>query len=87
MIIGKVRGSVVATRKNEKLVGHKFLVVELYERIAKNNDYLIAVDKIGAGIGDFVLITTGSGARLAAGDVDSPIDAAVVGILDEEPQF
>lgn len=77
MIIGKVIGSVVSTRKNETLVGSKFMIVEPTEG---NKDKLIAVDSIGAGIGEYVLVALGSAARV--GNENAPIDAAIVGIID-----
>lgn len=77
MIIGKVIGSVVSTRKNETLVGSKFMIVEPTEG---NKDKLIAVDSIGAGIGEYVLVALGSAARV--GSENAPIDAAIVGIID-----
>ena len=62
MIIGKVVGSVVSTRKNENLVGSKFMIVEPVT--GAKNDRMVAIDNIGAGIGEFVLIATGSAARI-----------------------
>ena len=86
MIIGKVQGSVVSTRKNDQLVGFKLLIVDLVQQQNQQQQAsIIAVDKIGAGIGDYVLITTGSAARIGSGNLEAPIDAAVVGILDEVP--
>ena len=84
MVIGKVTGSVVATRKDEKLVGSKFLVIEPLHSMEGNvTDRFVAVDSIGAGIGDIVLVSTGSAARLACPVADAPCDAAVVGIVDD----
>ena len=81
MIIGKVIGSVVSTRKNEKLVGSKFMVVEPVSSMGKGN--FVAVDNVGAGIGEFVLVTLGSSARKCNDYDDSPIDATIVGIIDD----
>ena len=87
MIIGKVTGSVVATRKDEKLIGSKFLVIEPLRKSGNipsvSVDSFVAVDNIGAGIGDIVLVSTGSAARLACQITDAPCDAAVVGIVDD----
>ena len=83
MIIGKVVGKVISTRKNEALVGCKFLVVEIVSSMANNKLKLVAVDNVGAGIGDIVLVSQGSAARLACGDGTTPVDAAVVGIVDD----
>ncbi len=85
MIIGKVTGSVVATRKNEKLVGSKFLVIEPISGMSRGSSHekFVAVDHVGAGIGDIVLVSQGSAARLACADPEAPCDAAVVGIVDD----
>ncbi|MBR5613703.1 MAG: EutN/CcmL family microcompartment protein [Clostridia bacterium] len=84
MIIGKVIGSVVSTRKNENLVGSKFMIVEPVEGDAKK---IIAVDNIGAGIGEYVLVALGSAARIGCGKETSPIDAAIVGIIDDGANY
>ena len=78
MLLGIVIGSVWCTRKAEALTGHTFLLVspEGYQGPA-----LVCADQAGAGPGDRVLITRGSGARTAAG-ADIPVDAAIVGIVD-----
>jgi ethanolamine utilization protein EutN len=85
MIVGKVVGSVVATRKNERLLGSKFLIVEAYPstETQSKNDRFVAVDNVGAGIGELVLIATGSAARIGCGLDQAPIDAAIVGIIDD----
>lgn len=82
MLIGKVVGSVVATRKNDRLIGSKFLIIELLEKMQQGNSRLVAVDTVGAGIGEVVLVATGSAARLGCDMENSPIDAAIVGIID-----
>ena len=81
MVIGRVIGSVVSTRKNERLVGSKFMVVQPVADTG-NGKSLVAVDNVGAGIGETVLITTGSSARLALHNTNSPADAVIVGIVD-----
>lgn len=83
MILAKVKGSIVSTVKNEKLVGYKFMIVETIENGKLTGDHMIAVDGVGAGIGEEVLISTGSGARLALDRTDAPVDAAIVGIVDK----
>ena len=83
MLIGKVTGSVVSTRKSENLVGNKFMIVEMLEHMHSGAKQLIAIDKIGAGIGDYVLVAQGSAARIGTGMEDAPIDAAIVGIIDD----
>lgn len=82
MIIGKVIGSVVSTRKNENLVGSKFMIVEPVDKACADITRLVAVDNIGAGIGEYVLVALGSAARVGCGRETSPIDAAIVGIID-----
>ncbi len=85
MIIGEVKGNVWATRKEQALNGLKLMVVQRID-LANNSQYLesfVAVDCVGAGIGERVLITQGSSARLALSQSDAPVDAAIVGILDE----
>jgi len=78
MQICKVIGSVVSTRKNEALTGCRFLIVE-----PKNAALFVAVDNIGAGVGETVLVVTGCAARVACGSLEVPTDAAIVGIVDE----
>ena len=83
MIIGKVVGSLFSTRKNEKLVGNKFMIVEPVEDMKSTGSRLVAIDVIGAGIGEYVLVAQGSAARIGCDMADAPIDAAIVGIIDE----
>ena len=82
MIIGKVIGRIVSTRKHERLVGNKFLVCEVKKNNAKET--IVAIDTVGAGIGENVLIATGSSARISMSNSDAPVDASIVGIVDEE---
>ena len=83
MLIGKVTGSVVATRKSDNLVGNKFMIVDILEHMQNGAKQIIAIDKIGAGIGEYVLVAQGSAARIGTGMKDAPIDAAIVGIIDD----
>lgn len=76
MKIGKVVGSVWATRKAQCLMGQTFLVVEC------NGDSIVAADQVGAGPGDRVLLATGTVASKYC--MDAPVDAAVVAIVDEK---
>lgn len=82
MFLAKVRGTVVSTSKDERLVGFKLLVVQ---RIDIDDSYTgmpqVAVDTVGAGVGETVIVASGSSARVAARP-DSPIDATIVGIVD-----
>ena len=64
MIVGKVTGSIVSTRKSEKLIGNKFMIVEPLESMKSHADRLVAIDNIGAGIGEYVLVAQGSAARI-----------------------
>ncbi|WEG72773.1 EutN/CcmL family microcompartment protein [Vagococcus intermedius] len=83
MLIGKVSGSLWATRKNEKLNGLKFLLVDIEEdETAGRVQTLVAADNAGAGFDDTVLVTTGSSARMALDAPDIPVDAVIVGIID-----
>lgn len=83
MLIGKVTGSVVSTRKSDNLVGNKFMIVDILEHMQSGARQIIAIDKIGAGIGEYVLVAQGSAARIGTGMKDAPIDAAIVGIIDD----
>ena len=82
MLIGKVVGYVVSTRKCDNLVGNKFMIVEPIPSLKVDNR-IVAVDKVCAGIGELVLIAQGSAARIGCGKPQAPIDAAIVGIIDE----
>ncbi|MDF2879818.1 MAG: ethanolamine utilization protein EutN [Clostridiaceae bacterium] len=83
MYLGKVIGNVVSTHKDDRLVGSKFLIVKkLDENENEIGNMLIAVDTVGAGIGEKVLIITGSGARMLEDNKIAPIDASIVGIVD-----
>jgi ethanolamine utilization protein EutN len=84
MQVGRVVGTLVATRKDERLVGAKLLVVRTMDPGFKEEQgYVVAVDTVDAGLGDRVLLVSGSSARLAQGMKDAPIDAAIIGVVDE----
>lgn len=83
MLIGKVSGSVVSTRKSDNLVGNKFMIVDVLEHMQNGAKQIVAIDKIGAGIGEYVLVAQGSAARVGTGMSEAPIDAAIVGIIDD----
>ncbi|MDR2043490.1 MAG: EutN/CcmL family microcompartment protein [Clostridium sp.] len=87
MIIGKVVGSVVSTRKNERLIGSKFMIVEPVPARPGFPNPVIAADSIGAGVGEYVLVVFGGAARLGTDMENAPIDAAIVGILDDPEDF
>lgn len=89
MFIARVTGSVVSTQKIASMTGHKLLVVEPYRLEGEQRKSLIttgrtfiAVDTLGAGEDDYVLITQGSSARLTPETQELPIDAVVIGIVD-----
>ncbi len=82
MILGKVVGSVIATRKNENLIGSKFMIVDPIDNMI-NKGRIVAIDNVGAGIGEIVLIVTGSAARMGCKNQDMPVDALIVGIIDD----
>ena len=84
MLLAKVVGTVVATRKDPRLVSNKLMVVRPIDPRGKaEGSHLVAVDTVDAGVGDTVLIVSGSSARMAAGLKDCPVDSAIVGIVDE----
>lgn len=83
MIIGKVTGSIVSTRKQDNLIGNKFMVIEPLQAGSKEPKQLVAIDNIGAGIGEYVLVAQGSAARIGCNMPEAPIDAAIVGIIDD----
>ena len=90
MFVAKVTGSLVSTQKVDTMVGYKLLIVEPYRLEPKQRKSLtttgrtfVAVDTLGAGEGEFVLITQGSSARLTAETKNMPIDCVVVGIVDQ----
>jgi len=83
MTLGKVVGTVVATRKDEKLVGGKLLAVQEADLDGSLLDrYAIAVDSVGAGVGEVVLVAAGSSARMTEATKSKPVDAVVMAIVD-----
>lgn len=84
MIIGKVIGNVFSTRKCQNLTGYKLLMIK--PLFSKCGDVFVAADTLGAGFGECVLVTTDNTTQYAL-DKQVPIDAIVVGILDEEPRL
>jgi microcompartment protein CcmK/EutM len=84
MILGRVVGTVVATRKDPRLEGKKLLIVKPVS--PEGNDeagYVVAVDTVSAGFKERVLVVAGSSARMAEGCKDLPVDTAIVGIVDD----
>lgn len=84
MIIGKVISNLVSTRKYDALQGYKLLIIK--DCYSSDDQYFVAADEIGAGIGEYVLVTKGFSAQSAM-NKKVPIDAVVVGIIDHEPTF
>lgn len=90
MFVAKVTGALVSTQKADALVGYKLMVVEPYRLESEKRESLtttgrtfIAVDLLGAGEGEYVLITQGSSARLTPETKNMPVDAVIVGIVDK----
>ncbi len=94
MFVAKVTGSLVSTQKVDSMVGHKLMMVEPYRlsqatrkgtarKLETTGRTFVAVDTLGAGVGDFVLITQGSSARLTPETKNMPIDTVIVGIVDK----
>lgn len=92
MFIGRVQGHVVSSAKDQAIIGHKLLMIEPLKigyaadkasGFEPTGRAIVALDRVGAGEGQLVLITQGSSARMAEGCGEAPIDAVVVGIIDE----
>ena len=87
MLLGRIIGTVVATRKDPRLEGRKLLICRLVDPDGKDEKgYVVAVDTVQAGLREDVLIVSGSSARMAQGCKDTPVDAAIVGIVDQVSQ-
>jgi ethanolamine utilization protein EutN len=83
MLLARILGTVVATRKDQRLEGKKLLIARPVDIHGKDDSgYLVAIDTVGAGFRETVLIVQGSSARLAHGLKDCPVDAAIIGIVD-----
>ncbi|MCR4890584.1 MAG: EutN/CcmL family microcompartment protein [Lachnospiraceae bacterium] len=84
MYIAKVVGNVVATRKEESLVGTRFMIIQQVDKHENPiGNEVVAADYIGAGKGEIVLVGTGSSVRVGDVNKGKPIDAAILGIIDE----
>ncbi len=84
MLIGKVVGTVVATRKDPKMEGLKFLLLRQVDVNGQEKEgYVVAVDAVGAGVGEYVLYATGSSARQTVLTDKRPCDAVIMAIIDE----
>jgi microcompartment protein CcmK/EutM len=86
MFLAKVIGNVVSTQKNAKFQGMKLLLIQPYiakeSRLEASGSSVVAVDSVGAGVGECVMFTQGSSARLTPATKDAPVDAVIVGIVD-----
>ena len=83
MLLAKIVGTVVATRKDPRLVSNKLMLARPMDPHGKaEGSYLVAIDTVDAGVGETVLVVSGSSARMASGLKDCPVDAAIVGIVD-----
>lgn len=83
MILARVVGTIVATRKDPRLDGKKLLIIKpVTPQGTDEGSYLIAVDAVGAGFRETVIAVTGSSARMAEGCKDRPVDTAIIGIVD-----
>jgi len=83
VLLAKVVGTVVATRKDPRLVSSKLMLARPMDPRGKaEGSYLVAIDTVDSGVGDTVLIVSGSSARMASGLKDCPVDAAIVGVID-----
>lgn len=84
MFLGKVIGTVWSTKKDENLVGAKFLIVnELDLDLNEKDRFVVAVDSVGAGDGEVVLVATGSSSRQTEFTKDKPVDAVIMAIVDK----
>ena len=84
MILGRVAGTVISSRKDPRLEGFKLMIVRPVAPDGKEElGYIVAVDTIQADSGELVMVVTDSGARFAEGCKDRPVDAAIVGVADE----
>jgi microcompartment protein CcmK/EutM len=87
VLLARIVGTVVATRKDPRLEGKKLLICRPIDPDGKDEKgYIIAVDTVDAGFREEVLIVQGSSARMAQGCRDTPVDAAIVGIVDQVSQ-
>jgi len=84
LFLGRVIGTVWSTRKDENLVGAKFLIVRQVDLKLKDKDnFVVAVDSVGAGEGEIVLVATGSSSRQTEFTKNKPVDAVIMAIVDK----
>jgi microcompartment protein CcmK/EutM len=83
MIIARILGTVVSTQKDERLHGKKLLIVKPIDLDGSDQSgYIVAVDTVGAGFHEKVIVVGGSSARMAEGNKDCPVDSAIIGVID-----
>lgn len=83
MLIGKISGTVVCSTKNDSLSGSRYLLVEKCDQNGKcKNDFIVALDLVGAGKDELVMVSEGSSARETPETSNKPLDAIIVGIID-----
>ena len=86
MFLAKVIGNVVATQKSPELEGMKLMLIQPYinrdKILVASGSSVVAVDSVGAGLGEFILFTQGSSARLTHNTKGAPVDSVIVGIVD-----
>ena len=83
MIIGRILGTVVSSQKDERLLGKKLLIVKPINLDGSDQSgYVVAVDTVGAGFHERVMVVGGSSARMAEGNKDCPVDSAIIGVID-----
>ena len=83
MTLGRVIGTIVATRKDPRLEGRKLLIVRAISPDGQDESgYVVSIDTVSAGFRETVLVVAGSSARMAEGCKDTPVDSAIVGIVD-----
>ncbi len=84
MFLGRVIGTVWSTRKDENLVGSKFLIVKQIDlNFKEKENFVVAIDSVGAGEGEIVLVATGSSARQTEFTKNKPVDAVIMAIVDK----
>ncbi|MBF2759203.1 MAG: EutN/CcmL family microcompartment protein [Ectothiorhodospiraceae bacterium AqS1] len=83
MLLAKITGTITATVKDERLVGQRLLIVDIIDPAGKPlSSGQIAIDRLGAGIGDRVILSAGSAARIPQGHASLPVDLATIAIVD-----
>ena len=84
MFLGKVIGTVWSTKKDENLIGAKFLIVKQLDlNLKEKENFVVAVDSVGAGEGEVVLVATGSSSRQTEFTKNKPVDAVIMAIVDK----